>query len=122
MDMSHMPWYVKAFLALGGAGLVWKFVQSHVATIFEYLTPLALGLVDKTMALAFVHPAVRWFVFGNKENVEKMLSALCDGLEALVDAIEKRMIANIEAEAKKDAAPPDAAATPQSPSEPPKEA
>lgn len=103
--LAHLPWYVKLALSLGAGTMAWKFVQNHVATIFEWLTPLVLGVVDKVMALAFIHPIVRWFVFGNKANVETMLTALCDGLERLVDAIEKRMIADIEVEAAKDACP-----------------
>ncbi len=114
MDLSHLPWYVKAFLALGGGGLVWKFIQGHIPAIFEKLTPAVLKLVDSAMALAFVHPIVRWFIFGNKANVEAMLTAICDGLEKLVDAIEKRMIANIESQAAKEqpAGEPPAGASP----------
>jgi hypothetical protein len=110
MDLSHLPWYVKAFLALGGASLVWKFVQGHVPALFAWLTPLVLKLVDKGMALALIHPAVRWFIFGNKANVEALVTAVCDGLERLADAIEKRVIADIEAEAAKDAPVPPPAA------------
>lgn len=103
--MDHLPWYVKTFLALGGAGLIWKFVQGHIPALFEWMTPAVLKVVDTMMAAALIHPVVRWFVFGNKANVEAMLTALCDGLEALVDKIEKRIISNIEVEAAKDAPP-----------------
>lgn len=103
--LAHMPWWVKLALSLGAGTMAWKFIQGHIPALFEWLTPIVLKVVDTAMAAAFIHPIVRWFVFGNKANVEAMLTALCDGLEQLVDKVEKRMIVNIEDAAAKDACP-----------------
>lgn len=113
--LAHLPWYLKLALSLGAGAMAWKFVQTRIPALFEWLTPITLKLVDTAMAAVFIHPVVRWFVFGNKANVEAMLTALCDGLEKLVDAIEKRMIANIETEAAKDACPTPPPAPPAAP-------
>lgn len=104
--VSGLPWYAKAFIAFGGLGLIWKAIQGSVPKIIEWLTPLALRAADVAVAFVLAYPLLRWLVLGSRENVEKTVSAICDGLESLIDKVEKRVIEDIEAAAAKDAERP----------------
>lgn len=90
-QLIHLPWYVKAFLALGGASLLWKVIQGAVPTLLKWLLPLALKLTDSLVALILAYPVLRWFVLGNKDNVLKTINALLDGLEDISNAVQERL-------------------------------
>ncbi len=82
--MEHLPWWVKTFLALGGAGLIWKAATQGI--------PNAVGAGMKWL---LSHPAIKAAVVANKERIE-----------AILEASEKEIIKDIEeASATPDAAP-----------------
>lgn len=109
-------WYVKAFLALGGAAFLWKMAQGSVPKLIARLTPLALAATDAAFAAILANPFLRWFILGNKENVTAILNALLDVLGQILEAVKARLDADIAAAAAPPAPPP----TPAPPAQDPK--
>lgn len=109
MDLSQLPWYVKAFVYIGGAGLVWKLVQRRIPGIITRLTPIGLQATDAAAAAILSYPLLRWFLIGDLENFKKTFNALIDGLQAILDQMQKRFLEDIEQAAQpKPPAPPPA--------------
>lgn len=100
--MEHIPWWLKAFLALGGAGMIWKAVQSSIPKALAALQPLAIKAADKAMALILAYPVLRWVILGNRENVHAVFNASVDGLQQIIEAVQKRVNDDIDAAAAAD--------------------
>ncbi len=116
-QLVHLPLYVKVLLALGGGTMLWKAVQGSVPKIIAWLLPLALHGTDVAMGFVLVNPVARWLVLGNKDKSKELLNSVIDGVQSVIDAMQKRAIEDIDAASDE---PAKADETPK-PDEPPKE-
>lgn len=95
--MEHLPWLVKIALYFGAGVTAWKMIQGRVPAIIAWLTPLALKATDAAVAMVLAYPLLRWAVLGDEENTEKFLNALIDGIQGVIDAVQKRLIEDLRA-------------------------
>lgn len=116
-QLIHLPWYMKTFLALGGAAMLWKAVQGNVPRVVDKLIPRVEHLVDLLVGLILGYPLLRWFILGNKDNFKATFNALVDGFQRLIDAAQNRFNADIDKASAEPppAPPPPPAATPAAP-------
>lgn len=71
-----MPWYLKLFLALGGAGLVWKIIGSNIR-----------GSVHSAAGwVLHKFPGFGEFVWANRDRIKPILE---DGEKGLEDALDE---------------------------------
>lgn len=108
--VAALPWYFKILGALGAATFFWKMVQGNVPKLIEWLQPLALRGVDLFVLAVLSQPVLRWIVLGDKDNFLATVNALLDGLEAISNAVQARLKADLDAAAA--GTPPPAPATP----------
>lgn len=119
---APLPWYFKMMAALGVLTFGWKLVQSNVPKLLGWLLPLALKATDAFVMLVQTYPMLRWVVLGDKENFLKTVNTLLDGLEAISDAVQARLEADLDAAAAGAPLPPEPGASAPAPAEAPKTA
>lgn len=105
-QLTHLPWWIKIALGLGGLSMIWNFLQSGVPRVAAWALPFVIRAVRFVFDWLFAHPAMRLAIVKNKDRIEPFLKAISDAINSLLAAALAEADKMIDAEAEKEEKPP----------------